>query len=490
MKQWKNQALYSEEYVPKTMPPMIGTFEMIMIVMLYMFTVTNPVATIGAGAAAITYWALGAIVFFIPCVIATVQLASMFPHEGSTYVWTHKALGGFWSFFAAITFWLPGMLVMIGFAGTVTSLFQGLNSTWLTAPWQQGLVLIGLLVFSTFLSLQRFRVLLYMVRVTAIVTYAVVLLLGLAAAVWLLTGHHPQTSFATTHWGVNAGNYGLFGAVVIAYLGIDAPLILAGERTQRFAAPRALFWGMLAVIAAYLIVSFALLAVEGPQNASQLGNFSVIALTAQVFGKIAADLATVGVLLYFPVFLALNGSIFARLLMTTSIDRRLPIGLARLNTNRVPANAVRFQTITMIVCVAIAFLVPYILPGGNPANVNNEILTIALSMMTLVWSISTTFLFVDMLILYMRDPKGFSRQRVFPMPVLWFCIVVAPIACVIAVITSLIYSPLVQFTNEQWSLVVGGLTVACLLLCAVFSLFATSEAAWQDQAGVGEINLR
>lgn len=483
MKLWKNQTLYSEEYVPKTMPKTIGTFEMIMIIMLYMFTVTNPVGLIGGGAASITYWVLGAIVFFIPTVIATAQLASMFPSEGSTYVWTHKALGGFWSFFASITFWLPGMLVMIGFAGTVTSLLQGLNSAWLTEPWQQGLLLSGLLVFSTLLSLQRFQVLLYVVRVTAIVTYAVVLLLGLAAAVWLLTGHHIQASFAANTWGVNAGNYGLFGAVVIAYLGIDAPLILAGERKEHFAASRALFWGALAVITAYLIVSFALLAVEGPQNAGQLGNFSVIAVIAQVFGKFAAGLVAVGILLYFPVFLALNGSIFARLLMTTSIDRRLPIALGRLNKNRVPANALLFQTIAMIICVAIAFVVPYILPGGKPADVNNEILTIALSMMVVVWSISTIFLFVDILILYLRDPKGFSRQRIFPMPVLWFCIVVAPIACFVAVITTLGYSPLTQFTNGQWELIVGSLTVVCLLVCIMVSLFATSEAAWQDQVG-------
>jgi amino acid transporter len=484
MKQWKDQSLYSEEYVPMIMPQTIGTLEMTLIILLYMFTVTNPVATIGAGAAALTYWIIGGIGFFIPTVIACAQLASMFPHEGSTYTWTHKALGGFWSLFATITFWLPGMLVMVGFAGTATTLIQGLNSNWLTEPWQQGLLAIGLLAFSAILSLQRFRVLLNLVKITAIITYSIILFLGLAAAAWLLTGHHPATSFALNNWGLNSGNYGLFGIVLIAYLGIDAPFILAGERKPGFSPPRALLWGALGVLAAYMIVSFALLAVVGPQNIGQFGNFSVIAIIQQVFGSFVADVVAVGTLLYFPIFLALNGSIFGRLLMTASIDRRLPIGFAKINKNRVPARAMIGQSVLLIIFVALAFTIPYIIPIGKPADLNNEILTITLSMMTLIWSISTIFLFVDVLIFRLRDPIGFSRQLVFPRPAIWFCIIVGPIACIAAVFMTLGYSPLPQFTNSQWQLIVGGLSLACLVFCAIFSMYATSEAAWQDDSAL------
>ncbi len=484
MKQWKDQSLYSEEYVPKIMPQTIGTFEMVMIILLYMFTVTNPVATIGSGAAALTYWVIGGVVFFIPTVIACAQLASMFPHECSTYAWTHKALGGFWSLFATITFWLPGMLVMVGFAGTATSLIQGLNSNWLTQPWEQGLLAIGLLAFSAILSLQRFSVLLNLVKVTAIVTYSIILFLGLAAAAWLLTGHHPATNFALNNWGLNSGNYGLFGIVLIAYLGIDAPFILAGERKPGFSPPRALIWGALGVLGAYLVVSFALLAVIGPQNISQFGNFSVIAVIQQVFGKFIANIVTVGILLYFPIFLALNGGIFARLLMTASIDRRLPIGFASLNKHRLPARAIVGQTVLLIIFVALAFLLPYIIPLGKPADLNTEVLTITLSMMTLVWSISTIFLFVDLLIFRLRDPIGFARQRIIPRPALWFAIIVGPIACIAAVFMTLDYSPLPQMSNSQWQLIVGGLSLVCLFFCAVFSMYATSEAAWQDASAL------
>lgn len=191
-----------------------------------------------------------------------------------------------------------------------------------------------------------------------------------------------------------------------------------------------------------------------------------------------------GILLYFPIFLALNGGIFARLLMTASIDRRLPIGFASLNKHRLPARAIVGQTVLLIIFVALAFLLPYIIPLGKPADLNTEVLTITLSMMTLVWSISTIFLFVDLLIFRLRDPIGFARQRIIPRPALWFAIIVGPIACIAAVFMTLDYSPLPQMSNSQWQLIVGGLSLVCLFFCAVFSMYATSEAAWQDASAL------
>ena len=38
--------------------------------------------------------------FLIPGALVTAQLGQMFPQEGSLYVWTQKALGPFWGFFA------------------------------------------------------------------------------------------------------------------------------------------------------------------------------------------------------------------------------------------------------------------------------------------------------------------------------------------------------------------------------------------------------
>src|SRR3954471_7481855 len=139
------------------MPSILGTLDMTAIYLVAIFFIVNAVTAASGGAAAFTYLLLGAGAFFIPCVIATAQLGTMFPHEGSLYNWTHKALGGYWSFFIGFCAWFPGVLVIISGADGVVSCIQALNGSWLSPAYQQGLVIIGIIILSGIVSIQRFR---------------------------------------------------------------------------------------------------------------------------------------------------------------------------------------------------------------------------------------------------------------------------------------------------------------------------------------------
>src|SRR6266545_2463960 len=77
-----------------------------------------------AGATAFGWWILGFLAFLIPGAIVTGQLGLIFPGEGSIYLWTHKAFGAFWGFFAGFCAWWPGVLVMVA-TGTITLAFLG-----------------------------------------------------------------------------------------------------------------------------------------------------------------------------------------------------------------------------------------------------------------------------------------------------------------------------------------------------------------------------
>ena len=101
---------------------------------------------------------------------------------------------------------------------------------------------------------------------------------------------------------------------------------------------------------------------------------------------------------------------------------------------------------------------------------------------TLVWAISTAFFFINLVILYVRDRRAFHRQRIFPMPVLWASVVIGPIACTLAIVDSLLNSWIPQIDNQHWWLIVGGLTAACLIIAAIGSMFASSEAAWESMS--------
>src|SRR5947208_3739035 len=75
-KRRREEGLPSEDYVRKAMPHRLGTFDMTMIFLMVIFFINNPAGTVGAGAAAFSYWIIGALAFFLPCIIATAQLGT------------------------------------------------------------------------------------------------------------------------------------------------------------------------------------------------------------------------------------------------------------------------------------------------------------------------------------------------------------------------------------------------------------------------------
>src|SRR5579864_3912468 len=81
----KQPPLASEEYVLKTMPPILSTFDMTTTFVVSIYLATCATTLAAAGPAGFTHLLLGAVVFFIPCLIATAQLGTMFPHEGALY---------------------------------------------------------------------------------------------------------------------------------------------------------------------------------------------------------------------------------------------------------------------------------------------------------------------------------------------------------------------------------------------------------------------
>jgi len=463
------------------MPHRLGTFDMTMIFLMMVFFINDPVATVGSGTAAFTYWIIGLLVFFLPCIIATAQLGTIFPYEASLYNWTQKALGSFWSFFVGISFWAAGILGMVGSAGIAVSFLQGLNGTWLAEPRLQGVLIVFILIVSSILSLQRFSMVQKLVNMTTILMMAVVGLLGLAALIWLISGHSVATNFAhASDLTMNPGNYALFSTVILAYLGVNVSMTMGGEIADRTVISRHLFRGGILVFVGYMLVTFALLVIQGP-HAAIGGPITIINTIDRVFGKSVGNLASACVIAFFIVFTALLNSAFGRLLLVAAIDRRLPIGLGKLDDNRVPLNAIMFQTTIAVLFAALVFLSPYIITFGNPVNLANELFTVSLYAHSQVWAISSAFLFIDLLVLYLRDRQGFHAQRIFPMPLLSACMIVAPLACVFAIVVTLSYSPIPQLIpTGQWGYVVGGLTLIWLVCAAIGSMLASSEAAWED----------
>src|SRR5579884_3229334 len=253
------ETLPSEEYVARTMPPVLSSLDMTTTYLVAIFFIVNAATAAGGGAAAFTYLLLGGVMFFIPCVVATAQLGVMFPYEGSLYNWTHKALGGYWSFFIGFCAWFPGVLVIAAGADIVMGFIQGLNSNWLVEPWQQGLVIIAIIVVTGFISTQRMQVVQYFVNAVVGLTLLGVVIVGLAGLAWLASGHKMATDLSInwTGWGLNSGNIGLFGLITLAYLGTEVPLNMGGEMKGNTTGvvKNHLLWGTVLALIGYFIAT-------------------------------------------------------------------------------------------------------------------------------------------------------------------------------------------------------------------------------------------
>jgi len=419
----RQNALPSEEYVVKTMPPILGTLDMTATFLIIIFFITNATTAVAGGAAAFTFWALGAVTFFIPCVIATAQLGVMFPHDGSLYNWTHKAFGGYWSFFVAFCAWFPGVLVIISAADLFVAYVQGLNSNWLVEPWQQGVVLIVLIALSGILAIQRYRTVQNILNMVIGLTFLAVFIIGLAGVVWLVGGHASATSFShfsdwNINWNLTTGNLSLFGLITLAYLGMEAPLNMGGEVAGRKVITRHLLWGTVLVLVGYFIATFSVLVVQGPTNGAV--PFALVSTVTMALGKIAGGITAICLMSCFVMAAVTYNYAYARLLLVGSIDKRLPVNAGRLNKHRVPANAIFFQTIVAAVAAALVFfLIPYVVKlGAKPADLTTEVYNVLLAASTLVWAVSTLFLLVNITRFYFHDRPGFIKQAIFPIPVL------------------------------------------------------------------------
>lgn len=477
----KDKQLLSESYVPRTMPSILGTFDMTATYVVALYLSSAASTAIAGGAASFTYWLLGGLTFFLPCVIITAQLGAILPHEGSVYHWTHRALGTYWSFFASICYWLPGVLIMVSGANLFITYIQSINSSWLVAPWQQGLAIIAIILFSTALAIQRFRTVQNIVNVVFVLMLLAFVLIGLAGVVWLIKGHAPASSLSQANdWSPKTSNLYLFGFIAFAYLGVQIPLNMGGEVKDRRFATRYLSWGTLVIVLGYLLTTFSLLVVQGEKAA--FSPFGMVSTVDMVLGKFFGNITAICFLSSFIVVPMLYNIAFSRLLMVGSIDRLLPSGFGELNLYRVPAKAIFFQSCVAIAYTTLVFLVaPYLVNLGDPINLASEVYNVSQAVATLIWIISTPFSFISLVSFYRRNPKSFLRSCIFPLPVLWISGIVSSLACLAIVLDTLFFSwiPL-AIPNDRWLYLVGSITLISLIAAAVGSMIAHSEASWQN----------
>src|SRR5258708_23942102 len=88
-----SQILASETYIPRTMPQVLGTFDMIAIYVAAIFFIGNAaLSAVAGGVVSLTYLAIAAVAFFFSFVISPTHLWGLFPHAILPFYCTCRAV--------------------------------------------------------------------------------------------------------------------------------------------------------------------------------------------------------------------------------------------------------------------------------------------------------------------------------------------------------------------------------------------------------------
>jgi amino acid transporter len=483
-------ALISEKVAGGILPKVLTTFDMVAIFVAIVLFITNAAVIQSAGPSAFGWWIIGFVVFLIPCAIATGQLGAMFPGEGSIYLWTHKAFGPFWGFFAGFCAWWPGVLVMVATGTSVVAFlgyaFPAVNG-W-SVQWQ-GALIIGLIVLSAFIAVLRFRVTQNVVNIVFVLYGLAILAMFVAGIVYLAKGHHAVVNpWNFSAWksgsphGISFANWTFFGLVVLALLGVEVPLNMGVEVRKQRSVTRYLLWGSLVVVIAYLLATWGVMvAVPTSSSASITAVASVVTIG---LGSVAGKITALVLALFFMFITVVYNYSFARLIFVSGLDQRLPPAMSHVNKAKVPDVAVWVQTVIAAVFTLLAFVVVPSVAGGSSANAETKIYDVLQAAVTVIWCISIVILFVDILIILRRYQAQFQARRIAHPAVFWACSIIGGLASLVGVIATLSgsWTPLISnsagtfkvfgatISYGTWFWWIGGITLASLAVATLLYL--------------------
>ena len=466
------RTMISERIAPGMLPRVLNSMDMTIIFVAIVLFIVNASAIQRAGPSAFTFWILGFLAFLIPGALVTAQLGLMFPQEGSLYVWTQKALGPFWGFFAGFCAWWPGVLVMAATGDAVVSIWQFIDTGGLPENWEQGLVILAVLWFSAGVSMLRLRMTQNYANVAVVFYGAAIFVIGLAGILWLIgDGHSATGGFGTAHnWFPHSGTWTLFGLVILALLGIEVPLNMGVEIVHMRAIKKYLFWGSIVVMLAYLWATFGTM-VNLPASKSTGSIGDIFATVQHGFGgshTFAVIIALVALWFFVSNTVVYNYS-FSRLLFVSGLERRMPTALARVNPKtKVPVNAIVVQTV-LASALTVAAFGPWF--GSNNSN---KIFWLFQAAVTVIWCISMVLLFADMFLVKRAFPEKFEEVRVAPTWLLFTSGIVGMAASILGAIVTFKDPWVTLWTRHDWRLwlaILVALSAAAAILIYTISEF-------------------
>jgi amino acid transporter len=291
------------------------------------------------GTSSISLWVLAALLFFLPTALIVVELSTRFPHEGGLYVWSKEAFGEFHAFVTGWTYWVytffyfPGLLIasaaMGAYMGGAGAAHLAQNRTFLVLG---SFVLLFLAVFLNIIGLNIGK---WLQNAGGIGTYVpLLMLIGMGAYLWRTHGSvtHFTRSNMLPVW--NWGTVNFWPQIAFAFTALELCSTMSEEVHEPHKTfPRAVLGSGVLIAAAYILGTFALLAIVPAQAVDpKSGVFQ-----AMTTGSATLGIAFFGIVAAFLVLFGNAGGVgttvagVARIPFVVGIDRYMPAAFGKIH---------------------------------------------------------------------------------------------------------------------------------------------------------------
>jgi signal transduction histidine kinase len=368
----------------------------------------------------------------------------------------------------------------------------GIQTNWLRAPWQQGIIVLGVLLFAALLSTLPLQWIMKIAKWVILLYGISIFIVGMAGVVWLLRGHSPQVSLFNGTLGLRGKNFVLYGVIILALLGVEVPLNMAAETKQKNAVTLFLRWGPLLVLLAYLLGTFGVMVVV-PVSSADL-QYSALIAVKSTFGGPASVVVGLIFIGFFVMATVIYNVTFARILFVSALDHRFPPGLAKVNRYAAPYRAIIVQLVLVCLIAIFTYFIIPLLYSVDSLALSSDTYNVSQATTTVIWCISMLFLFLDLTILLIRFRKLFTKkpELLITRPwVLYLCTLVGGAASVLGIWTTLTQSwDSSLISNSNWLQFVGIATVVCLAVGLLGSAYPRLLGSLNEQTADARENAR
>lgn len=245
----------------------LSVFSLVMINVIAVDSLRTLPISAKLGFPLISYYALAALIFFIPVALVAAELATAYPSTGGIYVWIREAFGKrmafttIWLQWIYNVFWYPTIMAFV--VATLAYLF---DPNLANHKWYLLSTMIGLFWLFTYLNCHGMKISSLISTLGACLgTIIPMLLIALLGFIWVLQGRPLAAHLSDTAWLPDftaLGNLSLFTAVLFGLLGMEMSAVHAEEvKNPQRDYPRALLYSTILIFLTLVLGSLAIVIV-------------------------------------------------------------------------------------------------------------------------------------------------------------------------------------------------------------------------------------